>query len=485
MACQLDNEKISTEKYFSENADMNPGDNYDLGQLIAKMDIASEGLCGEEEANKMFKFLASAGGSVRAEDIFDSIDHYRKNKGKKDKKKNFTIKKKNPNGIFNPSVSGVSGISGEAKDDKGTKNKDKGKSGNIRITESVVIEDKKEQKDPSAIIKKVNKEMKRAKLSAAHLFRQSDPEKKGAATSFSLMRNLSNAVPKLTPQDIKEWLKVIDVDGNGMIKKIEYEVIMVNDKEELDKMRDDRLDSENSSILSNSSIISNKPARPVKLKPISSEKPSKEAIDKLIKKLRTALKQKEITIKAIFNNLKTENSDVVPTLSLLTILKSHLVPKMMKNREIVQILKFTDLNSDGFISEEEFRISIGFDDQGEALDKSVLYEDPEGMNIADRVYEIAKKKRITPSVMFKRADVRRTGKITYLDMKNYLGKEFSLKEMSPSISFNFVKDLCKIFQQDHFTENEFILYMQDKSDLIDHNSKKFFHFLLTKIFRLQ
>lgn len=69
------------------------------------------------------------------------------------------------------------------------------------------------------------------------------------------------------------------------------------------------------------------------------------------------------------------------------------------------------------------------------------------------------KKKITPSKMFKRADANKDNVINYLEMKKYLQNEFTEDEMSFEVKIHFLKELATLFEQDNFTEDEFLLVM--------------------------
>lgn len=44
-----------------------------------------------------------------------------------------------------------------------------------------------------------------------------------------------------------------------------------------------------------------------------------------------------------------------------------------------------DSNFDGFIDEKEFRVCVGIDKKGDALDESRIYQDPEKVSVSERV----------------------------------------------------------------------------------------------------
>ena len=214
----LDKIRKSTEDYFYDYRIFR-GREYTQQDFIGPA-IDSLGLA-REEAIYAFQVLADRAECVLADDVFECVQCFR-----------FT----NPYSTCGPPQT----VYPPTKPSKNTPATDE----YIKRGDSEKLDQNKQNQKPvqpsnsGEAITTVKNELKKKKLSALHVYRVADTSDIGNVSVITLRNAFQELLPELKPQTIFSLMKIIDTNRNGFIEMSEYEIVMLDDKEDLKAMKD-------------------------------------------------------------------------------------------------------------------------------------------------------------------------------------------------------------------------------------------------------
>lgn len=89
------------------------------------------------------------------------------------------------------------------------------------------------------LITTVKNALSKKKLSALHLYRMADTDESNSVSVITLKQVYLSMLPGLQPDVIFTLLKVLDTNRNGFIEKAEYEIVFLQDKNDLEDLKDE------------------------------------------------------------------------------------------------------------------------------------------------------------------------------------------------------------------------------------------------------
>lgn len=421
-ACILDSEKAVTKDYFA-SIGIQSNEDYSIDEFTEK--VSGPLLCDETSADYVFHFLSEDGRSVRGDDLIEAVETYRR----------FSPSKKRPS-------------------------------------------PKKEEHKPivtekEGVVEKVLKAMKENKMNASHIFSLGVNNGENSAPVIELKAIMERFLPDISSKDIFQLLRMLDTNNDGFVDRNEYEVIMVNDEENLSEWREsrasERAQSERSIGQSAHSITSGRRSGVAKEPQADSDAPYE-----WIRQLRSELESQSVNLGNIFSEGRNDDdSHEINIMALFWTLK-NLLPSFPRDK-IFSILRLLDKNMNGFVDKEEFQLLIQFNEKGEPLDQSIAYTEAEGHTAVSVVREALADKGMNDIRLFSFADANKDGLVNILDLKKAISALFQDGDLDHKAKIAFLAQVLDVFQEDNFDQFNFKNFMNEREGQIDHqdyNKKK-------------
>lgn len=215
-------------------------------------------------------------------------------------------------------------------------------------------------KEQEMLVKRVKAALSQQKLNFEHLYRMADPDDHEIVSVIKLKATFSSMLPELPKRDLFELMKMLDADKNGSVDLAQYEAVMLTDQDDLKSIaeNDSRVELSRSRMSSNQALDDSVSAKEESVhsrsglsEGVVSQKNLGSDIKKHIGKLVEQLQKKEIRPQDVYSWVDVDNEGLVPTLKLLREL-SGLVD--MSKKEISEIGRYMDVDSNGIVSKGEY-----------------------------------------------------------------------------------------------------------------------------------
>ena len=227
-------------------------------------------------------------------------------------------------------------------------------------------------------IRTVKEELRKKKLSALHVFRVADPHQKGNVSVITLRNAFQELLPSLKPQALFSLMKIIDRNRNGFIDLSEYEIVMLDDKADLEAIKDNDSRLENNRSEKGSSLQGSRLSESVKSSRGSARgsvksqtglggapgdqlcrdgvlQDSEDPAD-LCKAIGVYLVDTGSQVEELFRFVDDKSTGVAPTHSVWKLLKENL-PKSDKS-VLLKAARYLDSNRCGFVTKGDFTAGL-------------------------------------------------------------------------------------------------------------------------------